>query len=135
VHELEPGGGAVGSRAQPYFERFGCRGGAVLGLEEEALVVMAQIQGAVGPGVEVAGAAQGLPGIGGGVLSHVMDDDDGEVVSALELAQEGEELGDLAGVIFVSAVQSHEGVEEQESGSEAFDGFGETLLVALEVET
>ncbi len=63
IDELETCRSPIGSRAQPYFERLGCRGGAVLGLEEKALVLVAQVQGAVGPGVEVAGTAQGLSGI------------------------------------------------------------------------
>jgi hypothetical protein len=58
----------------------------------------AQIEIGVAPGVELGGAAQGLPGANAAdaLLGVVDDDDDGDAVSPLQLAQTGEQRRDLA---------------------------------------
>jgi hypothetical protein len=58
----------------------------VFGTEHKAITLGHQVEGAVGPSVEVARSAQSLAGMTGPTLAHVMDDEDGEVVIALELA-------------------------------------------------
>jgi hypothetical protein len=63
-----------------------------------------------------------------------MGDDDGEGMLALEGTQVGEQSGDVAGAIFVEAMQAHEGVEQKERGPMPAYGLGEAVLVALEVE-
>ena len=47
--------------------------------EHDALTLAAEVEGTVGPGVEVASAAQALAGVGTAVLADVMDDDHGHV--------------------------------------------------------
>ena len=108
----------------------------VLDGEDEGVIAAAQVEVGVAPGVEVTRAAQALAGLraGGAVLAGVVDDDDGDVAFALQLAEVGEQRGDLAGVVLVDAVQPDERVEQEQSGREAADGLGEAVLVALGVE-
>lgn len=71
---------------------------AVLDGDSEVITEAADVKGAVGPGVEVARSAEGLTGVSAeAALLGVMDDDDGDVVLALHLAEEGEENGAVAG--------------------------------------
>ena len=60
-------------------------------------------------------------------LARVVDDDDGELVAALQLAQVGEQRRDLAGDVLVDAVQADEGIEDEEPGPQRGDGVGERL--------
>src|SRR3972149_5106695 len=53
-------------------------------------------------------------GHGAAVLAGVVDDGDGEVVGALQLAQVAEDRGDIAGLIFVDAMEPDEGVEQEQ---------------------
>ena len=75
------------------------------------------------------------PPCGAGAFSHVVDDHDGKIVSALELAQEGEQLGDIAGVVFIFAVKAHQGVEQQQAWLEVVEGVVESLAIGIEVES
>src|SRR5580658_6659832 len=90
----------------------------------------------VGPGEEVAGAAEALPRVSHrAVLAGVVDDEHGDVVGALQLAEIAEERGDLAGVVLVDAVQSHERVEDEEPRCVPGHGVAEPSLVVVAVET
>jgi len=92
-------------------------GGAVLDGEPELVALLPQVEGGVDPCVEVAAAAEVLSGVAGAaVLAGVVDDDDGEVVLALQLAQVGEQARDVAGVVLVEPVQAYEGVEQEHAG-------------------
>ncbi len=112
----------------------GARGGTVLGGEQELLAVTAQGEGGIDPGEEVSGAAQALAAGGAAVLAGVVDDHDGEVVGALQLAQVAEDGGDVAGLVLVDAVESHEGVEQEQARGMAADGLVEAALVAGQIE-
>ncbi len=69
----------------------GCRGGAVLDGEAQALIVAAdQIAGGIDPGVEVGAAPQRLADVAAGALGHVVDEHEGEVVTAVDVAQEAQ---------------------------------------------
>lgn len=68
----------------------GCGGGAVLHGQAQAVVLAAQVQGAVGEGPQISGAAQGLAVVRGGRFSGVVHDDDGEVAPALQVAETSE---------------------------------------------
>ena len=58
--------------------------------------IAAQVEIGVAPGVEFGGAAQGLAGADAtGALLGMVDDDDGRAISPLQLAQIGEQRGDL----------------------------------------
>jgi len=79
--------------------------GAMLDGEDKVIAIAAQVEVGITPGVEFGRAAQGLTGSGlGGALARVVDEDDGDGKSALQLAQIGEQRGDLAGNVFVDAV-------------------------------
>ena len=113
----------------------GC-GGAMLDGERDAIVaVAAEIEIGIAPGVEFGGSAQSLSGAdGSGALPGVVDDGDGCCVTSLQFAQEGEQRGDFAADILINAMQTHEGIEDQEPRLEGGDGFLETRAVGLEIE-
>ena len=95
-----------------------------------------EIEVRVAPGVKLGGAAQGLAAAGGGgALLGVVDEEDGEVVETVELAQEGEQGGDVAGGVLVDAVQSHERVEHQEARTTTGDRVAQTLAMRGEIES
>src|SRR6185295_12783434 len=97
--------------------------------------VATQVEVRVAPRVEFARAAQRLASAHlRAALARMMDEHDGNAVSALELAQVREQRGDLAGVVLVDAVQAHERIEDQEPRAQFGDGLGERVAVALDVE-
>jgi hypothetical protein len=75
------------------------------------------------PGAHVAGAFAG-----------VVDEDDGEAVAALQVAQVSEQRGDFAADILVDAVQPDEGVEDEQPRFQAGDGLRQTRSIGFEVE-
>ncbi len=108
---------------------------AMLDGQRQLLAVAPQIEVAVAPGVELGGAAQGLAGAeAGAALPGVVHDEHGDAVPALQLAQPGEQGGDLAAGVLVDAVQPHEGIEDEQTGPHPVDGLGEVAPVGLEVE-
>lgn len=58
----------------------------MLGDEEAVVAATGEIEGGVGPGREVAGAAELLGRMSGGRLAHVVDENDGDGVLALQRA-------------------------------------------------
>lgn len=65
--------------------------GAVFDAQAKGLIAPAQVEVGVAPGVKLRAAAKCLSGAGAaGVFAGVVDQRDGEVVFALEMAQEGE---------------------------------------------
>jgi hypothetical protein len=64
----------------------------------------------------------------------MVDDDHGEVMSALKLSKEGKQGSDLAGCVFIDAVQSHEGIEYEQTRMELGDGGFETGAIGLQIE-
>jgi len=52
----------------------------------------------------------------------VVDEQDGGLKAALEVAQEAEDGGDLAGGILVDAMQADQGIEDQQARFDALDG-------------
>ena len=62
---------------------------------------------AIAPAVKFDGTAQGLAQVAGvKVFAGMMNQDDGQLELALEFAQEREQPGDLAGVVFIHPAQS-----------------------------
>jgi hypothetical protein len=106
----------------------------VLDREEELSAMASDEQEGVGPGEEVARAAEALPRVTGAVLAGVVDDEHGDVVGPLQLAQVAKERGDLPGVVLVDAVQPDERVEDEEPRRVARYGVTEPSLVMLAVE-
>ena len=128
--------GAVGE-----FEREGRhrRCGAVLDSEGDLtgarVTVAAKVEIRVAPGVKLGGPAQRLAAADAtGAFLGVVDDDDGEIVSPLQLTQPGEERSNLARGIFVDAMQTHEGIEHEQAGSQPGDGLLEASAIGLEIE-
>ena len=91
-------------------------GGAMLDGQDDAVVtVAAEVEVGIAPGVEFGRPAQGLTGADGtGALSGVVDDGDGDGVTPLQFAQEGEQRGDIAADIFIDAMQADERIEDQQ---------------------
>lgn len=54
-----------------------------------------QIAGGVGPGMQIGGAAQGLAEIAPGALGHVVDEDQSELIAAVDGAQKAEQRRDV----------------------------------------
>jgi hypothetical protein len=68
--------------------------------------------------MELGGASQGLTGADvAGALLGVVDDDDGDGVAALQLAQIGEQRRHFAAGVLIDAMQAHEGIEDSASRS------------------
>ena len=67
-------------------------------------------------------------------LLGVMDDEHGDTVSPLQLAQVGEQGSDLAAGVLVDAVQPHEGIEDEQAWPQPVDGLGEVAPIGREVE-
>jgi len=98
------GDGAIGCKAarlsistgEAEHQGVGSRSGAVLDGETKALIVAAkEVTCGVSPGVEIGAAPEGLTEVAAGAFGHVVDEDDGEVVAAVELPEEAEEAGDI----------------------------------------
>src|SRR5260370_381062 len=90
-------------------------GGGVLDREGEIIAIAAQIEIGITPGVELGGSTQGLSGAhAGGALFGMMDDDHGDAVAALQLAQIGEQRRHLAAGVLIDAMQPYEGIEGAE---------------------
>ena len=73
-------------------EGFGSGSGAVFDGEEQTVVGAAQqIAGGIGPGMQVGRAAQGLAEIAARALGHVVDEDQSELMTAVDGAQKAEQ--------------------------------------------
>jgi hypothetical protein len=130
--------GTIGPGEEVDLDRFGCGSIAMLGAEEHAIATIAlgaEVEPRVDPGMEVTGSAQGLSGASRSILAHVMDDDDGEVVSALDLSQEREEFGDIAGKILIFSMKAHQGIEQEQSRPDLLYRVIEAHAIALEIES
>src|SRR6185437_9844507 len=96
----------------------------------------AQVQVRVAPGVELRGAAQGLSGAGvAGGFPRMMYEEHGEGVLALKLPQVRQERCDLAARVLIDAVQTDEGIENQQARLQGGDCLLEELAIAFEVES
>ena len=112
------------------------RSDAMLGGEGQLGALAAQVEVGVAPAVEFAGAAQGLARAGGvGVLAGVMNQEHGQLELALQLAQEGQEASDLGGVVLIDAVQTDQGIEDEQAGLALLDGVGEELAIGRRVQS
>ncbi len=120
------------------FKRDAWHGGGspMLDRQDDAVVtVAAEVEVGIAPGVEFGRPAQRLTGTdGAGALSGVVDDGHGDGVTPLQLAQEGEQRGDLAADILIDAMRPHERIEHQQPWLEPANGLVETRAVGIEVE-
>ena len=137
------GGGAVETQGQRLLAAadkaqqngLGSGGGAMLDGEQQAVVGAAgEIAGGVGPGVQVRGAAQGLTEVAAAAFGHVVDEDDSQLMAAVEFAQKAQQSGDVGGAVFVEAVQPDQRIEQQQSGAQGAEGVVEGVLIAVAVE-
>ena len=102
VLELEVSGAAIWERDEAQLDGFFGGSGSVLEGESEYVCGASEVCPVIDPGMKVAGATQSLSELGAYALGHVMDQDDGERMRALQLTEISEEMGDFPGVIFVS---------------------------------
>jgi hypothetical protein len=63
-----------------------------------------------------------------------MDEEDGEIVVALDGAERAEDSGDLGGGVFVDAGQADEGIEHEQAGALAIDDRPQAVEVLLSIE-
>ena len=78
--------------------------------------------------------AKRLAGPGGAALAGVVDEHHGGREAALQMAQEGEDGGDVGDGILVDAMQAHQGVEDEQARADALDGLVQALAVVAVVE-
>ena len=64
----------------------------------------------------------------------MVDDEHGDGMASLQLAQVGEQRGDLAAGILVDAVQPHERIEDEQARLQLGDGLGEAPAVEIDIE-
>ena len=84
------------------------------GQDDAIVAVAAEIEIGIAPGVELRGAAQGLSGASGRrTFSGMVDEHDGDGVTALQIAQIGEQRSDLATDILIDAMQAYERIEDE----------------------
>ena len=127
--------GLVGAACEAQQERVGSGSGAVLDGELQTVVgTPHEVAGGVGPGMQIGGAAQGLAEIAAGALGHVVDEDQSELIAAVDGAQKAEQGRDIRGAVFIEGMESDQGVQQQECGADALHGVVESELVALGIE-
>jgi hypothetical protein len=68
-------------------------------------------------------------------FSSMMDDDDSEVEGTLEFTKVSEDRGDVGRGVFIDAVESNKGVENQEPWSKLFGRVTQPFLVLSGVES
>ena len=99
------------------------------------IAVAAEVEVGIAPGMELGGASQGLAGADvAGALLGVVDDDDGDGVAALQLAQIGEQRRHFAAGVLIDAMQAHEGIEHEQARAQIGDGRIEASAVGLKIE-
>jgi hypothetical protein len=109
--------------------------GTMLDRQREIIAVAAQVEVGIAPGVELRGASQRLTGADAATaLLDVMDDEHGNVMPALQLAQVGEQRGDLAAGVIVDAVETYEWIEDEQARLQSGDGLGEVAAVGIQIE-
>jgi hypothetical protein len=64
----------------------------------------------------------------------VVDDEHGDGMASLQLAQVGEQRRDLAAGNLVDAVQPHERIEDEQARRQFGDGLGEASSVEIDIE-
>ena len=65
----------------------------------------------------------------------MVNDDHGDLVLALEFAQEAQERGHLGGVVFVDAMEADEGIEHEQAGAALAHGTLQTLAVGGQIQS
>ena len=94
-----------------------------------------QIEIRIAPRVQLRAAAQRLPAAHGArAFAGVMDQHDREREAALQLAQVGEQRGDLRGGVLIDAMQADEGIEDEQERAEGGDGGLQLVAVVGEIE-
>ncbi len=90
---------------------------SVFDREHELPLEVAKVPITVPPGPEVPAPSESLTADLRAAFPGVVDEDDGDIEATLKIPEEGEELGDLLGVVFVHAVEPDEGIEKEEPRS------------------
>lgn len=63
-----------------------------------------------------------------------MHDDDGRTVAALKVPEIREQRRDLSGNVFVDAMKAHEGIEDEQAGTELTHGLSQAAAIGVDVE-
>jgi len=103
--------------------------------ERKPICLSAQIEVGVTPGMDLAGSAQRLTRAQmSGTFAGVVDEQDGGCMAALQATQESEQRSDVRGDILVDAVDSDEGIENEEFWPQAGNGLLQPFLVLRQIE-
>ena len=117
------------------------RGGAVLDGQRDiaavaGVAVAAEVEVGIAPAMELGGAAQGLAGADvASALLGVVDDDHGDGVAALQLSQIGEQRRHLTSGVLIDAMQTHQGIEDEQAQLQVGDGVVEASAVGREIQS
>ena len=126
--------GVIGGQQMERQRRWrGCS--TMLDGEPQAVGPAGEIEVGITPGPEVTAAAQRLAGNGGTALAGMVDEEDGGVEGDSQFTQCGENGGDLAGVIFIGALEAYERIKDQQLGALAGERKVESVQVLGTVET
>ena len=132
--DLQVGTGTVGAGDEPEEDRFDGALVAVLEVEAQGILSALHEAESVAPCIDLSGAAEGFPRSGSAILAGVVDESDGDVEVALQRAQQGEDGGDSARIVFVEGVQADERIEQEEAGPVHLNGPEEAVDVAEHIE-
>ena len=117
-------------------EWLGCGRCAMLDGEDEPISVALQVEIRVAPRVEVSRSSERLSRCAlRPVLSRVVDHDYRGVTRTLKLSEMGEDRRHLTDVVLVAAMETDEGIEEQEDRLLLLDCFSEPGLILRGVES
>jgi hypothetical protein len=90
----------------------------------------AQVEVGVTPAVQFTGTAQGLPWAAGvGVFARVMNQDHSHLKLTLQFSKVRKQRGDLGGIVFIDAMESDQGIQDQKNGLEILHGVSQALAI------
>jgi len=103
--------------------------------EREVGTVPTQVQVRVAPRMELGRSAQRLPRAqAAAAFFGMMHEEDCEIVASLQFSQIGQERCNFAAGVFVDPVQTDEGIQDQQTGSEISDCLLEASSVSGQIE-
>jgi len=133
VHNVQGEGVSVCAKLEREVLLGGSR--AVLGGEEESLVLAPEVEVRVPPGMQVGRSTKRLPAADmSGSLAGMVDEEHRGGIAALKAAQEAEERSHFCGGVLIDGMEAYEGIEHQELGTQARDRGFEVSPIFGEVE-
>jgi hypothetical protein len=102
--------------------------------EMNLVVLSAEVEGAVEPGVDLARTSQGLSRTSVMSLASVVNEEDGGLELSLQLSQVREKGGDFRDHVLIDAMGAHEGIEDEQARPQPIQGPAQPIPCRLEVD-